>query len=96
MTTPQTENFNKPYQTTVAIDTRHIGDENDYSCFLSKAVLELYKAGNKETAYTLALTDPMLCETMNMEEFELWMADRLLYEVKEAERLAHYRNVYSD
>lgn len=96
MNTKETEDFNRPHKTTVAIDCRHIGDDNDYSCFLSKAVLQLYKAGNKETSYLLAKTDPMLCEDMNMEDFEAWMQERLGYEIKEAERLARYRNIYSD
>jgi hypothetical protein len=39
--------YNKPGKPTVAINTLHIGDDNDYSCFLSGVVFELYKAGKK-------------------------------------------------
>lgn len=96
METSETQSFNKPYKTTVAIDCRHIGDDNDYSCFLSTAVLQLYKAGNKETAYLLAKTDPMLCNDMDMQYFEVWMQEKLQFEANESERQSHYRNVYSD
>lgn len=51
METPETSHFNRPHKTIVAIDCRHIGDDNDYSCFLSD--------GHKAMAYKLALTDPI-------------------------------------
>lgn len=51
--------FNKPYQTAVAVDASHIGDDNDYSCFLSDVVYTLWAAGNVEMAYKLYKTDPL-------------------------------------
>lgn len=51
--------FNKPHMGTVAVNTTHIGDDNDYSVKLSQWVRALY-AINPEYAYQLFLTDPML------------------------------------
>lgn len=64
------ESFNKPYQTAVAIITEHIGDDNDYSCFLNGVLKELYKAGKVEMAYKLALTDTMSLEGLTLEQFK--------------------------
>jgi len=72
--------FNKPYQTAVAINCDHIGDDNDYSCFLYRVIRELYKSGKKEMAYKLALTDPMLCGTISFGEFEEMQAESEIFE----------------
>ncbi len=62
--------FNKPHQCAVAVNATHIGDDNDYSCFLFRAWFALWLSGNKELALELANTDPMLNNQFTMEELE--------------------------
>ena len=75
--------FNKPYQSAVAINCDHIGDDNDYSCFLYRVIRELYKAGKKEMAYKLALTDSMMDNSLTFEEFEEMQQDSERFEIEQ-------------
>jgi len=71
------KSFNKPYQRAVAINTQFIGDDNDYSCFLSKAVAALWQAGHEQLAFRLQQTDPLLLEILTYERFvEMMEADQ--------------------
>ncbi len=85
-------NFNKPYQSAVAINCDHIGDDNDYSCFLYRVIRELYKAGKKEMAYKLALTDSMIDNSLTFEEFEEMQQDSERFEIEQEEA----EDAYSD
>lgn len=67
--------FNKPYQTAVAINCDHIGDDNDYSCTLFIVVRKLWAAGEKELAVTMANTDSMRLEPVTVESFEIEFAE---------------------
>ena len=96
METNETRLFNQPYKTTVAIDCRHIGDDNDYSCFLSDILLLLYKAGHKEQAYKLSLTDPMLCNEDTMQQFEERMQHYIKCEIETKENYEAYWRAYHD
>lgn len=52
--------FNNPHQPAVAINCAHIGDDNDFSCTISRVVKALFIAGEIDLAYTMYLTDPLL------------------------------------
>lgn len=67
--------FNEPYKQAVAINCYHIGDDNDYSCFLTGCTFALWKAGEKDKAYRLATTDPLGPDELAMEDFEQRMID---------------------
>lgn len=96
MYTKEIESFNRPHQTTVAIDCREIGDDNDYSCFLAGCVYQLWLAGHKEKALRLANTDPMLISNYTEDTFEAEMQRHTQYliEQKESEKL--YYKLYRD
>lgn len=76
METTEIKNFNKPYKNIVAIDCRHIGDDNDYSCFLNGAVYELWLSGYKDRALQLYNTDPMSIKSHTKESFEISMQEK--------------------
>lgn len=64
---------NEPYKEAVCVNNANNGDDNDYSCFLTRVCMELYKTKRIELAYQLYLTDPMLMVWKSREEFELEM-----------------------
>lgn len=74
VTQEKINSFNKPWQTAVAINCAHIGDDNDYSCHLSSLIKKMIKAGLSQEAYTLWLTDPLLSReggvTPSYEQFQ--------------------------
>lgn len=88
--------FNKPYKTAVAIDCAHIGDDNDYSCFLSNAIYELWKAGKKDIALTLANTDPMLINKWKPETLEQYELDHVKFLKEQEENHAAYSRLNID
>lgn len=87
------EDFNKPYKLAVAINASGIGDDNDYSCFLSRCWYQLWLAGQKELALELANTDPLLHTAFTPEtlEQEGIRHSKFIAEQKENEDL-YYRN----
>jgi hypothetical protein len=88
--------FNRPYRCAVAVNCSHIGDDNDYSCFLFNCCFELWNAGKKEMAYRLFLTDPMLFPALDMNEFEQRMNDHVKFNKKQEEHQALYYRLYHD
>jgi hypothetical protein len=69
--------FNKPYQYAVAINTEHIGDDNDYSCFLLDAIMKLFPV-DPQMAFKLYRTDSMaLTDNMTLDTFKTHMADTI-------------------
>ena len=67
--------FNKPHQHAVAINTEHIGDDNDYSCFLLDVIMKLFPIDSK-MAFSLYRTDSMaITEGMTLDTFKEHMAD---------------------
>ena len=71
------KSFNKPYQRAVAINTEHIGDDNDYSCFLFDAIMKLYPIDAK-MAFKLYRTDSMaISEDMTFDIFKGHMQDAI-------------------
>ena len=76
-TIEQIEQFNRPNKRAVAINCDHIGDDNDYSCFLSSVIVNLYKAGHKQQALDLMNTDSMLTEKQDMTGLEAFVSKRL-------------------
>jgi hypothetical protein len=69
-------NFNRPYQRAVAINCEHIGDDNDYSCFLSNVVEKLLPV-DAEMAYRLFKTDPFLTVDLSFEQFKAYFNKRI-------------------
>ena len=55
------DNYNRPHKETVAIYTEHIGDDNDYSCFLLDVIMKLYPV-DPLMAWKLYRTDPMVID----------------------------------
>jgi hypothetical protein len=68
----QCNSYNKPYAKTVAIVTSHIGDDNDYSCYLQQAIFALMEAGKTDIALKLANTDSMLVAPRTKESLLEW------------------------
>lgn len=88
--------FNAPNKLVVAINCVHIGDDNDYSCFLSECVYKLFKAGEFETALKLANTDPMLAKKYSAQEFSEAMQRTAAFHAGEIERAAQANLNYRD
>jgi len=71
MTTEQLiQSFNKPHQCAVAINTEHIGDDNDYSCFLFDVIMKVFPTDEK-MAFKLYKTDPMQISNIDFETFKI-------------------------
>lgn len=62
------EEFNKPSKYSVAINCLHIGDDNDYSCFLLTVIKKLYPLDPK-MAWKLFKTDSMLVDDFPFNSF---------------------------
>ena len=88
------QEFNQPYKTAVAINCSDIGDDNDYSCFLSGCIYELWKAGKPEMALTLANTDPMMSTPWTTEDLENRMIDHEKFLAEEKERFSSQWKFY--
>ena len=54
----EVRDFNRPYKYAVAINCSHLGDDNDYSCFLSNVIEKLYTV-DRMMAWKLFRTDSM-------------------------------------
>lgn len=87
--------FNKPHQCAVAVNTLHIGDDNDYSCWLSSVVYALYTSGHEQKAFELFQTDPMNYEP-SKENFDAAMERREQSIIEEKEREEYYNRYYKD
>lgn len=46
------------------------GDDNDFSCYLSRFALNLFIAGDKDTAFECWLNDPLACYGVSRESWE--------------------------
>ena len=57
----EVKEFNRPNKYAVAINCSHIGDDNDYSCFLSDVISKLYSV-DKKLAWKLFRTDSMVID----------------------------------
>lgn len=88
--------FNKPYQSAVAINCCHIGDDNDYSCFLSRVCFELFVADKNKTAYDLFLTDPLLFPAPSFSEFIAIMGETAKFRAEQAERHSDESKFHKD
>lgn len=90
--------FNEPYKPAVAINCIGIGDDNDYSIFLSSVIYALMDAGKKEMALTLANTDPMrdVSSPLTMEQLEDNYQHHQKFVAEQAENEAHYYRFYKD
>lgn len=90
--------FNEPYKPAVAINCVQIGDDNDYSCFLSTVIYALMDAGKKEMALRLANTDPMrdVSSPLTMEQLEDNYQHHQKFVAEQAENEAHYYRFYKD
>jgi hypothetical protein len=91
---------NKPYKKAVTINCSHIGDDNDYSCFLYNVITILFKQDTK-LAYKMFLTDPMLINyDMSLEEFTKHMNDRIerdkKFDEEDKKREQNYNKYYRD
>lgn len=85
--------FNRPHKPSVAVDTSHIGDDNDFSCFLSGIVVKLYKAGHIEDALKLANIDPMINNAIDADGLAQMIESRDNFdEQQKAQSEANWKN----
>lgn len=68
---------NEPYKEAICVNNAGYGDDNDYSCFLGGVVRELFKTMRYEMAWRLYLTDPMVMEYIEYEQFKEMMAEQV-------------------
>lgn len=96
MQTKEIISYNRPHKTTVAIDCRHIGDDNDYSCFLADCIYKLWLYGEKKTALKLANTDPMLVENFTADGLDKHMEDHTKFLAEQKRTHDAYYKLYRD
>jgi hypothetical protein len=69
----------------IKINTGHIGDDNDYSCFLSGIIYKLWLGGHIEEAFRLLNTDTMVVRQLGIVEFMAEMERQKISRTEQAE-----------